>query len=508
MSAAAVAVCSTSSVVPAFRLRVQQARVEFAALEGWLFSAEALNLPLDKIEREQERRSREVNRLLLQAHVQARGKGDVGPAVAVAGPTGSEVVQIHAHRREHERHMETVFGTVEVSRIGYGAEKAESVHPLDEALSLPKRTYSYEVQRRLVKAAVQGPFDEAVERIEEATGASVPKRSAEEVVKDAAQDFDAFYAERRAPAPEETGPIVVGAIDGKGIAMVKPEKALRVVRQGTGKKANKKRMATVAAVFTQQPRVRTPEEVVESLFRTGPQIVEEEDRPARIRPEHKRVWASLVKTKDEVIAEAGAEMARRDPGGKKRHVVVTDGERALQRGVTAILPTALLILDLLHVMEYLWKAAYCFHPDGSPEAIEWVKERALRILKGGVSQLVKGLRQTVTKRRLRGPRRKTLLGVAGYFYRNRTRMRYDEYLAAGLPIASGAVEGACRNLIKDRMERSGMRWTLQGAEAMVKLRAAYLSEDFEENWAFHVQKDQERLYPPGRWKPARGVVEE
>ena len=147
-----------------------------------------------------------------------------------------------------------------------------------------------------------------------------------------------------------------------------------------------------------------------------------------------------------------------------------------------------------------------FHPEGSSEAEAWVRERALRILKGQVSQVVKGLRQTVTKRRLNGMAGKTLLQVAGYLYRNRSRMRYHEYLAEGLPIASGAVEGACRNLIKDRMERSGMRWTIRMAEAMVQLRAAYLNDDFEEYWAFHLKKDQLRLHPPGSWRPLHAVV--
>ena len=503
---AATALSSTSSVFPAFRLKVEQSRAEFARMESWMLSEEALRLPLDAVEREQERRSREANRLLLQAHIQARGNGDVGPALAVVPKGGDGVVRLHSHRREQVRHVQTVFGEVEIVRAGYGAEGAASVHPLDAALALPQRFYSYELQRRLAKAAVQGPFEEAVERIEEATGVTVPKRSAEEMLKEAAVDFDVFYAERRSPPPQETGPIVVGAIDGKGIPMVKPEKALRVLRRGKGKKANKKRMATVAAVFTQPPRVRTPEEVVESLFRTEPLIADEDDRSVRIRPEHKRIWASLEKTKDEVIAEAGAEMARRDPGRAKKHVVVTDGERALQKRVASLIPKALLILDLLHVMQYLWKAAYVFHTENSPEAAAWVKERALRILRGGVSQVVKGLRQSVTKRRLRGPRRETLLGVAGYFYRNKSRMRYHEYLAAGLPIASGAVEGACRNLINDRMERSGMRWTVKGAEAMVRLRAAYLCGDFEEYWTFHLRKDQERLHSPGRWKPVPAVV--
>jgi hypothetical protein len=112
-----------------------------------------------------------------------------------------------------------------------------------------------------------------------------------------------------------------------------------------------------------------------------------------------------------------------------------------------------------------------------------------------VGQVVKGLRQSVTKRRLSGARQKTLQAVAAYFSKNRSYMHYDEYLSQGWPIASGPVEGACKNLIKDRLERSGMRWTPAMAEAVVKLRAIYLSGDFDRYWEFHIQQDQQRLYP-------------
>jgi hypothetical protein len=89
--------------------------------------------------------------------------------------------------------------------------------------------------------------------------------------------------------------------------------------------------------------------------------------------------------------------------------------------------------------------------------------------------------------------------VAAYFQNNAAYMRYDEYLALGFPLASGPVEGACKNLIKDRMERSGMRWTPSMAEAIVKLRSLYLSGDFDDYWPFHVAQDQLRIHPPGRW---------
>ncbi|MEK7862949.1 MAG: ISKra4 family transposase, partial [Chloroflexota bacterium] len=438
-----------------------------------------------------------------QAHVHARGTGDVGPAIEMTGKEPAVLERL----RTHERAVATVVGTVQVVRMAYVAPKRETVHPLDERATLPERRYSYELQRRVVLGAVQGPFDEACERVAEATGIVVPKRSAELLVRDAASDFDDFYAARTAPPAGQTGPILVAAIDGKGIPMVKPEKALRTVRRGKGEKANKKRMATVAAVFTQQPRPRTPEDVVASLFDPPPpRLADAPPEPGQraSRPEHKRVWASVEKSKTEVIAQAAAEVERRDPDRVKRRVVVTDGERALQKGAAAAIVGCTLVLDLLHALEYLWKAAYCFHKEGSEEAAAWVRERALRLLRGEVSQVVKGIGKSATARRLRGPKRKTVDGVRAYLYRNRHRMRYHEYLRDGLPIASGAVEGACRNLIKDRMERSGMRWTIATAEALVKVRAAYLSGDFEDYWRFHVVAQHRRRHPEGGWR----VVEE
>lgn len=345
--------------------------------------------------------------------------------------------------------------------------------------------------------SLKGPFDEATEAVADATGASLPKRTAEQIVGDASVDFASFYTQRTLRLDAESGPLLVASVDGKGVPMVKPHPGGRKVRLGKGEKRNKKRMSTVGAVFTQQPNIRTPEAVVESLFAESP----EPKPPKRYhRPEQKRVWASLLSGKDAFIAQVQAEMRRRDPAHKKIWIAVTDGERALQRKVAATFRKIELVLDLLHVLEKLWAVSYVFHPEGSPEAREFVRERSLRILRGEVSQVVKGLRQMMTKRKLKGQRRRTVLGVAAYYYRNRSRMRYDCYLRNGYPIASGSVEGACKNLVKDRMERSGMRWIPPMAEAVLQLRAVYLSEHFEEYWRYHVDEDQRRLFQAAKWR--------
>ena len=434
-----------------------------------------------------------MQRLLLQAHVRQRGTGDVGPALRVLQASSCS---LFTHRRLQRRTLNTIFGPVNIDRIGYSHPGQPSIHPLDEALQLPARSFSYELQKRLVQAAVQGPLRESIDRILDTSGLTVPMRSLEQILKEAAQDFDAFYAQRPADPSSPTASILVVAVDCKGIPIVKPPRNERSVRRTKGQKANRKKMATVAAVFTRQPWIRTPEQVVESLFRVHTKTNYDQSPPPR--PENKRVWASLLKGKTAVIDEVVAEVHRRDPDARLTLVALTDGERALQIRVSQNL-NVILILDLLHVMEKVWKAAHVFHPEGTPDAEIYARLMTHRILEGNVGQVIKGLRQTVTKRKLSGSRAKTLLSVAAYFHRNRDRMRYNDYLAQGLPIASGSVEGACKNLIKDRMERSGMRWTQSMAEAVVKLRALYLSGDFNTYWDFHIREDQKRLYPPGRW---------
>jgi hypothetical protein len=517
MAAVTLPLPDADSTCAAPTVNFSQARFAFRQLETWLTSGEATTLSEAQVEEQLEQHGRELLRLLLQAHIRQRGTGQVGPALRVFSPpaaadgpadkcpqpAGADGVR-HGEKRLHERTLHTVLGVVTIERTGYAASGQASVHPLDEALQLPPRCFSYPLQQRLVRHAVQGPFDEAVQNVKRDTGVGLSKRSAEQVVREAAADFQSFYQQQQ-PTPTESGPIVVTGIDCKGVPMLKPEETLRKPRRGKGDKKHKKRMATVATVRTQQRRVRTPQEVVESLFRTTPK--EKQPRARRKPPlpaEHKRVWADLLATKDEVVASVVEEVKRVDPTGCKTHVALCDGERALQKRILpalqAVVPAVLLILDLVHVLEKLWQVAYCFYPEGSEEATAWVRKQTLRILQGKVSQVIKGMRQSATKRGLSGQKLQTVERVAKYLRRNRKYMRYDEYLRQGLPIASGCVEGACKNLIKDRMERSGMRWSLQGAQAMIQLRSLYLSGDLDDYWDFHLEQEHRRLYPLGRWE--------
>jgi hypothetical protein len=151
------------------------------------------------------------------------------------------------------------------------------------------------------------------------------------------------------------------------------------------------------------------------------------------------------------------------------------------------------LVDLIHVLEYVWKAAYCFHADGSPEAEAWVTAR-LRMLLEGVdpSDVAAGMRRSATRKGLES--RAAVDDCAAYLCKYRIHLRYAEAIRDGLPIATGVVEGACRYLVRDRMDKTGARWSLDGAEAVLRLRALRANGDFDAYWKHHVEAELERCH--------------
>ncbi len=193
------------------------------------------------------------------------------------------------------------------------------------------------------------------------------------------------------------------------------------------------------------------------------------------------------------------EAERRDPNHKRKWVVLIDGQSFQLKQIRSVMKQrkirAPIVLDFIHVLEYLWKAAYCFFDEGSQQAEEWVKERALKILDGQASQVAAGIRRRCTKRNLNSKERQNADKCSDYLLKYKNYLRYDQFLSAGYPIATGVIEGACRYLIKDRMDITGARWGLEGAEAVLKLRAIISCKDFEEYFKFHKHQERKRNYP-------------
>lgn len=152
----------------------------------------------------------------------------------------------------------------------------------------------------------------------------------------------------------------------------------------------------------------------------------------------------------------------------------------------------ILVLDFIHVLEYLWDAAFAFYPQGGTEAEDWVQERAINVLKGKSSGVAAGMSRSATLRKLSPEASKVVGTCASYLLKYRYLLRYDKFLSMGLPIATGVIEGACRHLIKDRLDVTGARWGLNGAEAILKLRSLRSSGDLDEYWDFHKAQELRR----------------
>ena len=200
-----------------------------------------------------------------------------------------------------------------------------------------------------------------------------------------------------------------------------------------------------------------------------------------------------------MVEEGFVEAIKRDPDQQMKWVVRVDGSEDLLRQVTATAERykvdIVVVQDFIHVLEYLWKAAHVLHPDRADERERWVGERAKAVLEGHAREVAIGLRRAATRAQLRRGKREPVDKAAHYLENNQPRLRYDQTLAQGLPIATGVIEGACRHLVKDRMDITGARWGLDRAEAILRLRSLKVSGDLDAYWGFHFRREHERNYP-------------
>jgi hypothetical protein len=464
-----------------------------------LSNAGTLRAEHGEVERWLDVEGRELLRLMFQEHLELRGAAE--RPVLVRDAEGEE----RSQKRPKERGLETVFGEVEVRRLLYQAPGREGLAPLDAVLNLPPDHYSHGVRLVVAKEIARASYGEVEELLVDHSGAKIGKRQLEELAARAAQDFDAFY-ELDKLEREATGDLLVLSTDAKGIVMLHRDlrEATRLAaerstqkletRLSPGEKADRKRMAQVGTVYTLEPWQRTAADVLHTLR-------DEDTNKKRPRPRDKRVWASVEKHPRMVIRQIFEEALRRDPERKRRWVVLVDGEPKQLKAVKAEAKRAgvevTIILDIVHVLEYLWLAGRALFGGSTSETESWVGDRLLSLLTGRsggyVASTIRDWAATRSEQ-LDAAGRKAIKRACRYLAnRSRTRlMRYADALHDGLPIATGVIEGACRYLVKDRMDRTGARWSLEGAEAVLRLRALRASDDFDDYWHFHLAREKDR----------------
>lgn len=402
----------------------------------------------------------------------------------------------------------SIYGELDIWRAYYWKKGHEGICPLDVRINLPSRRYSYLLDDWVQNAVVEEPYEKAVERFHKILGIPVSKLGQEYVAREAGVKFDEFYRQKPAFDEKTEGSHIGIEADGKGVRMIASEKPQttieakqKLARRGKGEKSGGlRKMATATVDFTFNPQGRTPEEMVMMLMRESPQ------KPQKIKGVKPRIAlnatvAASMAGKQEAIDAMLARVLKRDQSGKKKIVVLMDGDPSLEEQMMTRLRAAgmgdrinAVILDIMHAMEYLWDAGTALHGERARERVPWVRKHALEMLKGNVGYVIGGLRITLSKKKLKATQHKTLQRSITYFENHRHMMRYDQYLAAGYPIATGIIEGTCGSLIKDRADRSGSRWSSLGAQAVLNERAIKKNGDWESFWKYHMKTENKRLY--------------
>ncbi len=469
----------------------------FGGIVTFLGSDGAAGLTHEELESRLGIDGRELTRQLLQEHVDLRAVREQR-AETVVDEAG---VAHNAVEAGHHRLLESVFGEVTVTRLAYRVKGGRNLHLQDAALNLPAERHSHGLRELCAIEATRGSYEEARSAIERATGSSLGKRQVEELACRGASDVDAFY-DNTTREPVAAAHALVLSVDGKGIVMradaLRPatrkaaaaSKHKLKTRLSRGEKKDRKRMAELAVVYDCAPVPRTPADILAHA--------EGEPRAPAPVAEHKWCTASVVEDTRVVIAAAFDEAERRDPGHDRQWVALVDGAKhqidviraeARRRGIEIHITC-----DLIHVLEYLWGAARCFYAETDPAGETFVADKGLAILEGKAGIVAGSIRRKATMLGLDSQARKKVDDCATYLKNKAPYLDYPTALAKGWPIATGVIEGACAHLVRDRFDITGARWSLQGAEAMLKLRAVRTNGDWVEYWRHHLAQERKRVH--------------
>lgn len=384
----------------------------------------------------------------------------------------------------------SIFGKLRLARHYFSAPGHAGSCPLDAALSLPDHCYSDLLSDWASYGSTDAAYRENQTALERILGLTLSVQALETIAARAAADVSAFYQQPPALAtPLPLGSILVVQADGKGVPLMQPSLTDPPLRLGKGQKRTKKKEAIVTCLYTIAPYLRTAQDVRAALLHEQRRA----DHPTRPVPIHKETRATLD-GKAAALRTLQQRAVQRDHPHIRARVALTDGAESLQQQMITAFPEHTLILDIIHASEYLWASATAVLGETSPLRTPWVARKLDLLLTGQVDTLIAQLTVEAASATWTEPQRTAIERTIGYYVRNRAYMQYDRYLAQGWPIGTGVVEGACGHLVKDRMEQAGMRWTQDGAQAILDLRAVRINGDWDAYWQFHRQQQHQRLY--------------
>lgn len=415
---------------------------------------------------------------ILNAMFHAVEKGDVG-----------ETLQHPGHRRPLRRFPEpstrayrSIFGNFELTRYLYGkSTKSKSLAvPFDEHFGLPHNRFSLLLEHWVSQLCTSEAIHEAMDKLDDLLGIRIGVDSAERILARTGASAEVFQDNLPPVEVAEEGELLIESTDNKGIVMRhKPSVEKTPVGAPSGRVGpipDRKQMATLSGCYSVDRYTRTPGEVLDALFHEP--SLEDVEKVKRPRPKQARYQACLTQVQghqeDTLNGEVSAigwlsEHVRERRRPNQELINLNDGELSIWDNIENAQGqnNRIDIIDLLHVIQRVWDACAILEPENK---IRFAKTHIRSILEGEVKRVVQSFRWQSTHSGLSGKSQKSMETICKYLEKNSERMKYNEYLERGYPISTGFIEGACRHVIKDRMERSGMRWTVGGAQNMLYLR--------------------------------------
>jgi hypothetical protein len=477
-------------------------------LAGFVCQAVREGASLDYLERGAFRRVLELGHAAVKLFLEAQGDGDLGDSVTTAEDT-----ILYRSDTPMTRPVRTIFGehSFEAYVYSQGSKRKIELRPIDARINLPEGKASYLLQEFSQLFCVEKAFGVGAKQFEKVFQQRLSVEVLEDINRVMGGQADRFLDGLTAAPVAEEGAILVATADGKGVPLVQADAQQLPVFEEKERPGNR-RMATLGCVYSVDPHVRTPEQIVAALFHDKT-VSQPDNRPLPQGKRYRGYFAQPAQEDEEAVPSAYRTWswlvqevsARRQPG--QVIVRLMDAQPSLWDAADACLTEIVEdlrqageshlvvdILDIIHVSSYVWKAAKAIHSHKEHQEA-FAQERLLRILRGEVSGVITGLRRMASQRNLKGQALKDVTKTCNYFEKNAERMRYDEYLRAGYPIASGVIEGACRHVIKDRMEQGGMRWTLTGAEAMLNVRSVCASSAWDDFGSWRQAEATPRVHP-------------
>jgi hypothetical protein len=406
----------------------------------------------------------------------------------------------------------SIFGLVEITRPSYWTKELGKFYPTDSELRLPVDSFwSYLISELIGESASESDYRESVRVVNKLLDLGIGWKSSERNMSNLGKEVEAYYASKTIEL-DSSAVCYSASFDGKGVPKIKGKVIGEVtsnpkIRLGKGEKRGVMEMATVGVISSFTPKKRSSAGIIDSLM--GKESREKDSKGAKLLEEaiqdntwHKGIHRRAYLGDQGKAVEYGLNRIKQMMcNSQSRFVVPIDAGAGLEEKVLAWVKEHEMeaqfdgiILDIIHVSEYVWDAAAAIFAEKSKSKIAWVRGILTDLLKSKTSKVIADLTRIKSQNGLSESKQKQLERTITYFTNHQHKMDYKTFIEKGYPVSSALVESACRHLVKERMEQSGMRWSSKGAQNVMDLRAVKINNDMEDFMRFRIENEQKSAF--------------